>query len=453
MTIEHYVSGELGLYIPFYEGGGIHTELCNYLICRTFYRGRFNLSTHDKPLKSINMTTQRLLYYRVKLLLDYFELNEVHFTEATYEYHIESFKDFLRNNDERLWSEESLRLYVGTWRQFYEFLTLDGVMNTMHFPPKGETQRRVDGEDDFLNYTREDIYETVTTETAIDVKRLTFKDDYTEDVMSMPEYWALYNKLYEDDPVFAVMASTMLQTYLRIGGVLQFPRMATKRNPLWQRFHKMHANGKKWQKLNYIKKGGGAESLLVHIHTMDIIDSQYLEPFYQERKALFQATYAQQNHALKKGINVNSEFMWLNKHGSPVTSSMLQAAFRKASKALGFNVHPHMLRHTGATQTLWRYCYEKKIEVHEGMAGDIHAWLKDQLGHTMLSTTKMYIRTVSRLKASAVLESMLPGQMPELDTAISGEAINAYNKAMKDHEEYMLGRAEDEAEMQQTLMG
>lgn len=436
MTIEKTFSSELGSYVPYYKGGGIHTEFCNYLLCRKNYPDRI-----DKSLKAISTKTQKLLYYRVKMLLDYFELNEVHFTEATYEYHIEKFKDYIR--EEWDWSEESLRLYVGTWRQFYDFLTIDGVMHNMYFPAKGVSTRKTDSDGDFLNYTKDRHIETVETETAIDVKRLTFKDDYCEDVFSMSQYWQLYNKLYEDDPVFAVMTSTMLQTFLRIGGIMQFPLRTTKENPNWQRFEQMKRNKMKYQTLHYIKKGGSQETLLVHIHAMEIIDKLYLTPLYQERKQLFKDNYAKSKHAKKKGLNENSEFMWLNKNGSPVTMDMLQEAFRRSGEALGFRAHPHMCRHTGATQLLWRYCHANKIEIHEGMTGDIHAWLKKQLGHVLLSTTQYYVNTVHRLKATAVVMSMLPGQMPEFETAMNGDVKAAYNRAQKEHEEYMTGRMSD----------
>tara|TARA_R110002167_G_scaffold54564_3_gene155467 strand:- start:1716 stop:3077 length:1362 start_codon:yes stop_codon:yes gene_type:complete len=444
MTIEHTFSPELGLYIPYYEGGGIHTELCNYLICRSKFKDRLTQAlkpNHKSMIKSVNLTTQRLLYYRMKLLLDFFEENEVHFTEATYEYHIEALKDYCRN--EYNWTEESLRLYIGTWRQFYEFLTIDGVMHNMYFPAKGESSYKEDSDDDYLNYTKDDHTQIVSTETAVDPKRLIHKDDYVDDVFSMDQYWQLYNKLYEDDPVFAVMASTMLQTFLRIGGIIQFPLAPTKRNPTWMRFKQMQSNNLKFQKLHYLKKGGNPEDLSVHIHTMDIMDSQYLRPFYQERKALYQEKYAQSKHAENKNLNANSQFTWLNKHGTPVTTDMLQEAFRKAGEALGFHAHPHMCRHTGATQMLWRYCHVHGIEIHEGMAGDIHAWLKNQLGHTLLSTTKRYVRTVYRIKASSVMMNMLPGQMPELDTAMNEDVKAAYNRAQAEHEEYMRGRISD----------
>ena len=256
----------------------------------------------------------------------------------------------------------------------------------------------------------------------------------------MSEYWQLYYKLYEDDPVFAVMCSTMLQTFLRIGGIMQFPLAPTVGNKNWQRFEQMKRKKMRFQKLHYKKKGGDPESLSVHIHTMDNIDKFYLKPLYQERKALFQTGYAQSVHAKKKGITVNSQFTWFNKHGTPVDSEMLQEAFRKASKALGFKATPHFLRHTVATQLLWRYCEANSIKIHEGMAGDIHAWLKKQLGHVLLSTTRYYINTVYRMQAEAVVMYMLPGQMEELDTAVSGEAADAYKQAMLDHEEYMRGR-------------
>jgi site-specific recombinase XerC len=433
MTIKYTFDKSMGLYIPFHENGGVHTEFCNYLICRKFYPQRFKT-----PKKPVEPQTIRLYYYRIKLLLDLFEENEVSFTEATYEYHIESFKTFFR--EEWDWKEESLYLYISTWRDFYNFLTIDGVLHNMHFPVKIVGSRKVDSEDDMLNYTKDSHIKEYSQETAVDQKRMTYKDDYSQDVFSMNEYWQLYNTLYEDDPVYAVMTSTMLQTFLRIGGISQFPLAPNSLNPKWLRYKQMKNANKVFQNLKYIKKGGSEASLIVHIHTMNIIDEFYLKPCYSEREALFKTKYCNSKHARKKGITINNKYLWLNKHGTPVSDGMLQDAFREAGEKLGFHAHPHMCRHTGTTQLLWRYCKEKNIKIHEGMAPDIHSWLKSQCGHSLLSTTKYYVNTVYRLEANNVVMNMLPGQMEDLETSMSSDVKESYNKALKEHELYFKGR-------------
>jgi hypothetical protein len=255
----------------------------------------------------------------------------------------------------------------------------------------------------------------------------------------LPCYLEWIRCLYEMDPVFAVMASSMLQTLLRVGGIIQFPLTATKQNPQWKRFAEMKRDNVVSQRLKFVNKGQSFEKCMVHIHTMDIIDSQYLRPCYQERKRLFVEKYLNSKHAEKKNISIRNEYLWLNKNGAPVTIEMIQSAFRTASEKLGFRVHPHMLRHTGATHLLWRYAKANGIELHESMAGDIHSWLKYQLCHSDLSTTKRYIKTAHRLKATSLLSSMLPGQIEELETSMEKDVIASYKKAMEAHNEYMEG--------------
>ena len=58
------------------------------------------------------------------------------------------------------------------------------------------------------------------------------------------------------------------------------------------------------------------------------------------------------------------------------------------------NVRPHAMRHSGASHRLVKYRDETGVDIHIDNAGDIHAFLKDLLGHEDMDTTYRYIRTV-----------------------------------------------------------
>lgn len=432
MPIKFTYDNTEGLIIPYFEGGGVHTEFCSYLACRKKYPYRIG-----KNLKSVSSTTIKNIAYRVKFLIDLLEYNDLELHDITFEDDIQKIINSL--HEDWGWSGESIRLYSSTWRQFFDFLTIDNTLHKVFFPPKNMLKIDIDKDNDFLSHTRRDSKLTVEQETSVNPKWMIHNDDYCDEVLSMDQYWKLYSCLYEMDPVFAVMASSMLQTLLRVGGIIQFPLTATKQNPQWKRFAEMKRDNVVSQRLKFVNKGQSFEKCMVHIHTMDIIDSQYLRPCYQDRKRLFVEKYLNSKHAEKKNISIRNEYLWLNKNGAPVTIEMIQSAFRTASEKLGFRVHPHMLRHTGATHLLWRYAKANGIELHESMAGDIHSWLKYQLCHSDLSTTKRYIKTAHRLKATSLLSSMLPGQIEELETSMENDVIASYKKAMEAHNEYMEG--------------
>ena len=432
MPIKFTYDNSVNLIIPYFEGGGIHAEFCSYLACRKKYPYRIG-----KNLRGVSSTTLKNIAYRVKFLIDLLEYNNLELHEITFEDDIqEIIKSLYEDWD---WTGESIRLYSSTWRQFFDFLTIDNTLHKVLFPPKATRIIDTDKENDFFSHARGDSRRTVEQETSVNLKWMIHKDDYCDEVLSMDQYWKLYSCLYEVDPVFAVIASTMFQTFLRVGGVIQFPLTANKQNPQWKRFAEMERDNVEYQRLKFVNKGQSFEKCLVHIHTMEIIDSQYLKPCYQDRKSRFVEKYLNSKHAKKKNISIRNEYIWLNKNGAPVTIEMIQSAFRTASVTLGYRVHPHMLRHSGATHLLWRYAKANGIELHESMAGDIHSWLKYQLCHNDLSTTKRYIKTVHRLKATSLLSSMLPGQIEELETSMGKDVIASYKKAMKAHNEYMEG--------------
>jgi integrase/recombinase XerD len=75
--------------------------------------------------------------------------------------------------------------------------------------------------------------------------------------------------------------------------------------------------------------------------------------------------------------DIDSDYLFVNiwegRIGHPMTYSTIQALFTRLSKETGFKVHPHMFRHTHATEL-----------IHSGMG---MAMVQQRLGHASIQTT------------------------------------------------------------------
>ena len=75
--------------------------------------------------------------------------------------------------------------------------------------------------------------------------------------------------------------------------------------------------------------------------------------------------------------DIDSDYVFLNiwegKSGTPMTYAAVDSLFRRLSKKTGINVHPHLLRHTHATELI--------------RAGWDMAHVQKRLGHTSVQTT------------------------------------------------------------------
>jgi len=443
IIFNHTDDGEVP--IPYFKGGEVHTNLLNFLICRHNYRSYF-LSA-KKPTTQV---TIKNIAHHVAYLINIFAENEdkhgnpkpIDYREATFE-HVSNIITSLYEEYE--WQGASLKVYAASWRLFYEFLTIEGINHNMIFPQKHLISQRTDKDNDFLSHTRDNIRE-IETETSVPDRYCVKRDDYRNSIISMEQWFQLYENLYEQDPVYAVMAATMMQTFLRIGGVMQFPLGVTSKNVHWKRYAQLKTGNKQYQRLNYIKKGQSPSSCMVHVSTMKMIYEEYLEPLYEEREILYLEKYIYKKSAKKQSRDANTKFTWLNKNGTPVSMRELQDAFKKASDVLGFEATPHTLRHTGATQLLYRWGKEKGIEITDANTNDIHSWLKYQLGHQNVETTKLYVTTVHRLQSENIIIELLASTLPtSLEGAnVNPEAINAFVRAKEAQEEFMKGRIKND---------
>ena len=268
-----------------------------------------------------------------------------------------------------------------------------------------------------------------------------YVDDYREKVISMDQWFELQTFLHDEDPVYSVMATTMLQTFLRIGGVFQFPIAPTRRNPHWKRYAQLKQKKESFQQLNYIKKGQKPAKCSVHIYTMQVVEEDYLSTLYDERRKLYENKYVLTKHAKNQGRTEKDKFVWLNKNGTPVTIRELQSVFKRASASLNFDVTPHSLRHTGASQILYMYAKKNDITLSVELASIVHTWLSKQLGHTRLSTTEHYIRTVQRLEAENSIAELLPMALPKNLEALklSQEHIEVFKKTALQNKQFFEG--------------
>lgn len=94
---------------------------------------------------------------------------------------------------------------------------------------------------------------------------------------------------------------------------------------------------------------------------------------------------------------------------------MIEDAFRET----GLNVHPHMLRHTGATHMLWNYCLLHEIEPDVRLATMFQEILQEQLGHADFETTRMYIRTITKLKGRKTMPFVIPKDKEAIDKELA----------------------------------
>jgi site-specific recombinase XerD len=420
--------------IPYYVGGEVDEHFLSFLTARYYYPKQIRNSLDvclPRTLENISSN--------VAFLINVFEQEGFSYVEANYET-LSKVITALYEDEE--WLGSSLKVYAGHWRMFYEYLSKKNVPHNMILPARNELKRKSRKDEHFLSHTASsaDLAEAFQ-ETMVPRSYLLDVDDYREKVISMEQWFELQAYLQQEDPVYAVMATVMLQTFLRIGGVFQLPFGPTQKNPRWQRYAQMKQRNKSSQKLNYIKKGQKPAVCRVHLYTMQMVEEDYLSTHYEVRKKLYEEKYIYSKHAKKQGRTVNDTFIWLNKNGTPVSPRELQSVFERASEALGFNVTPHYLRHTGASQILYLYSKKNNITLSVEQSTTIHTWLSNQLGHNRLSTTELYIRTVNRLEAESCIAEILPQALPKnmKDLQLGDEHIEAFQRTVIQNRQFFEG--------------
>lgn len=89
--------------------------------------------------------------------------------------------------------------------------------------------------------------------------------------------------------------------------------------------------------------------------------------------------------------------LFLTEAGVPFPGNGLEKIFMVLRGKVGFDVHPHRLRHTYATCLLWSLRKSKTFE------GEPLLYVRDRMGHSSVSTTTIYLHLVNSLEGHLVL--------------------------------------------------
>jgi integrase len=207
--------------------------------------------------------------------------------------------------------------------------------------------------------------------------------------LSNTEYEAFKTQLLKIDPVYAAIAELGVGTGLRKGALLDvkpsFFKSMLKDISLGGKTYK---DG--FREMEYENKGGYIETCKVPLKTMMEINHIYIAAEREDRK-------------IENGLNYGGEgeYMWYREDGKKVEAHDLEAAFRKASVAMGRtpgidNITPHHLRHTFATWTVLDGAKALSIDLMQldsKMVPGLIQWLQIQLAHVSPETTTIYIVT------------------------------------------------------------
>lgn len=394
--------------VPLKEDYHLHTHLFGFLVTRYYYPRdiRPNMTT-------VTGGSLRQIAYDLKAFLDALSSNGIEYTEADYTDHIEKIVEAqLGNANPTTYNARITRI-----RDFYDYLQKQGIRVKARFPAR-TVQRRFRNEDDnFLSHTAHG--HSTTYEKDDGHKRTTEKTDYKDQVISIDQYGELYRALKNNDPVYAVIAQVMMQTFLRVSDVCEVPLHRNNYNrylPLWPEFERQ---GRDSMRYKLLTKRSKMIEIDIYGETLEAIYEDYIQPYYQDRRELFESSYMKRANATLEFGNIRDksrrtcpeDTLWITETGAPVKPYMIEDAFRKT----GLGIHPHMLRHTGPTHMLWNYCQIHKIEPDERLATVFQQILQEQLGHADLETTRMYIRTIMRLKARKTMPFIIPGNKKDID--------------------------------------
>lgn len=399
--------------VPLIDGLHLHRHLSGFLVTR-YYQPR---SIRDN-MTPVTTGSLRQISYDLKTFLDALEHNGVDYPEADFTDHIEKVVEAqLGNANPTTYNTRMTRI-----RDFYDYLRKQGVRVRAMFPARTVKRLYQSQNDNFLSHTSHRNLKTYEKDDAH--KKTTWKDNYLGEVISMDRYGRLYAALKDIDVVYAVMAQVMMQTLLRVADVCEMPLHKNTWNkylPLWPEFER---RGMQRLKLWILSKGLKKYEIPIYAETWRDIYTDYIQPFYHERKELFDNVYLKRSNATLEFGNTRNEgrrscpedILWLTKTGCPVKPYMVEEAFR--STGLGEN--PHKLRHTGATHLLWNYCRLHNIEdVDVRMASQFLELLQGFMGHCDMETTRRYTRTISMIKNGKSMPHIIPSDKKVIDKRLA----------------------------------
>jgi site-specific recombinase XerC len=401
------------------EGIGPNDHVNGFLISRYYFRSEFGEATETLTTTSIKNMADHM-----RLLMNYLAEIGKHYLFIDGK-GIESLLDIARKK--RGTSENSLQIYLNTWRQFYEYLSREHVDHAcIDLPPKYKIKvdkSESEKADDPYSHAKKNV-RTIEMEPLVYQKRKKSYVDYVGSVLSLEENDAVLAELAKIDIVYAVMAAVQFQTLLRIKEIVHgFPNKKNGLNPGWKSYAQMQQQGLKKQELTFLAKGktGCERTIEVSIKELEIIFKYYKSvkevgdtTTYTHRYNKFITKYLTSKKGRKSNWTEKSDILWIAKSGNPVSNRMYQDAFTEVAKILhakgiatNVRIHSHGQRHTGGTHALWAYEKTHKLVLTEALRQDIQVFLQKKYGHMSMATTLRYIKTAICNRISSISEDIL----------------------------------------------
>lgn len=104
----------------------------------------------------------------------------------------------------------------------------------------------------------------------------------------------------------------------------------------------------------------------------------------KERFVLFSHECAERLKAYLAQRSIDSEYLFANHRGEPLSRVTVQLHFRQYTERLGFKVSPHTLRHTFAA--------------HLAEKGMDFSYIQELLGHVNINSTRIYTRLMNHAR-------------------------------------------------------
>jgi site-specific recombinase XerD len=409
--------------VPLIDDGSLHHELSSFLVARYY-----NPTLIRPNVKGLGGGTLRQVAYDLKAFLEALDHNKISIADVTFDQILDCVNNQLAGAQPEVFNTRMTRL-----RDFYDFLNRSGISTKAFFPVKTVKERNVNSNSDMLSHTKKSNTKKYQEDPAH--KKTVTQKDYCGQVISMDCFGELYRRLEEIDPVYATMAYVMMQTFFRVSDACEMPLHTNKYNKYINVWPQHKLLGKDFIKYRLLTKGSKDITVCIFSSTLEFLYDDYLTPYHATRKKLFRDKYLKRKNASfefgnKRDINrrrIPDDLLWITKNGTPVKPYMVEAAFRKT----GMGIHPQMLRHTGATHTLWNHCEIEGIKPEESLAAGFAMVLSRQMGHDSPETTLMYTRTIMRRKADAYMPFVLPGNHKELTKNMKSDIVANLNSFFK----------------------
>ncbi len=409
--------------VPLIDGLRLHTHLSGFLATRFYYP--IGIKENMSPVTGGSL---RQIAYDLKAFLEALFYNDIEYTEADFKDHIEKIVEAqLGDSNATTYNTRITRI-----RDFYDYLSKEGIPVKASFPARIVKKHFGNQDDNYLSHTHHKWSTTYESDEAH--KTIILKEDYKDQVISIEKYGELYRALKKIDPVYAVMAQVMMQTLLRIADVCEMPVHTNKYNSYIKVWPEFQLSGAELQKYSTLTKRSKLITVDIFPLTIQALYEDYIKPYYRGRKILFDSDYMKRKNATLEFGNIRNlgrrtcpdDILWLTATGTPVKPYMVEDAFR----ATGLGIHPHMLRHSGATHMLWNFCRIHNIEPDVRLAATIMDLLKEQLGHSDLETTRMYVRTINKLQTRKTMPFIIPGNKSIIDERLAGKISQDTNELM-----------------------